>query len=308
MEYRANQALPPYTVSRLAVLHSDELSQSCSWRFGALLQLENTTALVEEDERTCTVTVSVIGPKQTEYISKIRTTLDRIFGDYRSKKPELQVEVLLPNELNDSHTMLALRQENKSLMLAENTIQDFMAAGQPYPISDMVSLQKISLDKTAQAYNLYIGQVIFAGHIGSVEAKDDHSGHNVFNFNDCSINLQGSLNDFASTLRNKFEEGDEDAADIDEAVAKLDEAQKLINENPDEEAVKQEIKMKGLLNRIKGICDDMLDENSELHKKTIKITRGLKTAQKIAKQYNDIAQWVGLPQVPKPLLGEQGKD
>jgi len=34
---------------------------------------------------------------------------------------------------------------------------------------------------------------------------------------------------------------------------------------------------------------------------------GVEVAQDISKYYNSIAQWVGLPQVPKPLLGGEDK-
>jgi hypothetical protein len=37
------------------------------------------------------------------------------------------------------------------------------------------------------------------------------------------------------------------------------------------------------------------------------VKRGFEIAQKIGKNYNDIAQWFGLPQVPKPLLGKQSR-
>ena len=49
---------------------------------------------------------------------------------------------------------------------------------------------------------------------------------------------------------------------------------------------------KGLLNRLRAICNDLQDENSELHKKAAKVKRGIQTAQKVAEQYNNIAQWL----------------
>ena len=47
---------------------------------------------------------------------------------------------------------------------------------------------------------------------------------------------------------------------------------------------------------------DLDDENSNLHKTVKGIKRGVSIAQDIAQGYNDIAQWCGLPQVPKPFL------
>ena len=102
MEYSASQALPPYTVARLAVQHSGEWDKERSWRFGAVLSWDGTEALVEESEHARSVTVYVKGPKQTEYISKLRATLDGIFNDYKnSLQPELKFEVLLTDELRN---------------------------------------------------------------------------------------------------------------------------------------------------------------------------------------------------------------
>ncbi|MCL2820949.1 MAG: NACHT domain-containing protein [Oscillospiraceae bacterium] len=82
MEYQANQPLPPYSVARLAVLHSKELDMERSWRFGAVLRWEDTDALVEEREYARSVTISVRGSKQVEYIERLRETLDSIFSEY----------------------------------------------------------------------------------------------------------------------------------------------------------------------------------------------------------------------------------
>ncbi len=51
-------------------------------------------------------------------------------------------------------------------------------------------------------------------------------------------------------------------------------------------------------------CCDKIDleaKNSKLHKTVKGIKNGVSIAQDIAKGYNDIAQWAGLPQVPKPF-------
>jgi hypothetical protein len=44
-------------------------------------------------------------------------------------------------------------------------------------------------------------------------------------------------------------------------------------------------------------------EKSTLNKAVKGIKNGVSIAQEIGKGYNDIAQWVGLPQIPRPFLG-----
>lgn len=70
-------------------------------------------------------------------------------------------------------------------------------------------------------------------------------------------------------------------------------------------ANKDEVKKKGIVNRLKRLIDEFSDEKSTLNKTVKGIKNGISIAQEIGKGYNDIAQWVGLPQVPKPFLGKK---
>jgi hypothetical protein len=63
-----------------------------------------------------------------------------------------------------------------------------------------------------------------------------------------------------------------------------------------------EIKKKGIANRLRRLVNDLEDKDSNLHKTVKGIKNGVGIAQDIAKGYNAIAQWVGMPQVPQPLL------
>ena len=139
MEYCANQALPPYTVARLAVIHSDVWDKDVSWRFGAVLCWEDTKALVEESEHARSVTVHVEGPKQKECISMLRDTLNNIFKDYESSSPELKYEIRLPeDQLRGPHKI-----DSEKLLISEAQITGNARAG-----------QKVVLDITLKGINL----------------------------------------------------------------------------------------------------------------------------------------------------------
>ena len=51
-----------------------------------------------------------------------------------------------------------------------------------------------------------------------------------------------------------------------------------------------------------ALVTELEDEKSTLHKTVKGIKNGVSIAQDIAKGYNDVGQWLGLPQVPKPFL------
>lgn len=115
---------------------------------------------------------------------------------------------------------------------------------------------------------------------------------NFENFKDCNIDLQANLNDLAGTLKRKGEM--EDAEALEDAAKALSEAEHC--------KTPEDVKKKGIVNKLKRIVDEFADENSNLHKTVKGIKTGIGIAKDIAKGYNEIAQWVGFPQVPEPFL------
>lgn len=157
MEYCASQALPPYTVARLAAVRSKDLDRTRSWRFGAVLIWKPDTtdkhqtgeeifaeALVEENERARSVIVYVKGSKKTEYISQLRSTLNSIFDSYKSSFPQLTYEVFVPASV--THKL-------QPLFLSEETIKGHLIRRRDYfepntgvliPVDDI--LKKYNID------------------------------------------------------------------------------------------------------------------------------------------------------------------
>ena len=120
----------------------------------------------------------------------------------------------------------------------------------------------------------------------------DNSINNTFNFYDCNIGLQGDLNHLAQLLTE---------------TGKKEEAKALENTANALEQLEQcksidEVKKKGLAGRLQQLAEDLGDKKSKLRKAVDGVEKGVKISQDIAKRYNAIAEWLGLPQVPKPLL------
>jgi GTPase SAR1 family protein len=322
MEYRADRALPSYTVSRLAVLHSPELDQSLSWRFGALLSWNDTVALVEEDDLSRSVIVSVRGKKQTEYISRLRASLNRIFGDYKSSRPELKYEVILSDNLP---TNVFIAHDLGHPIGGNDSINHFMQP-ESQIIGSAIAKQKIiagvSLvepQPTIVAYNMTINNqinIIGSRNVAIDGTLNDHSENTTINieFNNCSIELQGDLRSLARGFRksdvpediNLAKELEETASDIEEVVKEIPPA--AAPDSTEMNKINSSLRKKGLLNRLENLYDDLSDENSELRTKAEKFRRGVESLQTLGARYNDVAQWFGLPQVPRPFLGKQGPD
>jgi uncharacterized protein YjbI with pentapeptide repeats len=100
---------------------------------------------------------------------------------------------------------------------------------------------------------------------------------------------QGSL----SELKEKLRQGSEDLKTLDELQNTLDQIDK--SSSPDEVA------KSSAMSKFRRFLSELGDEESSLSKTIKGIKKGTDIARELAGTYNDIAQWCGLPQVPKPF-------
>ncbi|MDR2970797.1 MAG: hypothetical protein LBU83_02535 [Bacteroidales bacterium] len=285
IKYVSEQSLPPNTVCRLIVRRHEEIrSDGEVWRYGVVLKYEkNTIALVYEDDRNIVITVK--GGNKGEYISKLRETMNEIFDSYKSQKPELQYRIV---QIGENIPQQAIRQsEDDDILLPYETIKTYAEMGQQY-LHPQLRLF-INLGPTAQVFNI-TNNII---NDNSIANNSNNTITNTFNFNNCNINLQGDINSLIRALDLKKD------SDI------IEELQGIVSDLEEAETVESPEKMKksGLLAKLSHFIEDLGDENSRTYKAINGLKNGVKTAQKMAKTYNDIAQWIGLPQVPKPFLG-----
>lgn len=107
-----------------------------------------------------------------------------------------------------------------------------------------------------------------------------------------SINeLQGSLNDLKDEIIYENPELNKEFEKMEKSIEKLDTAE-----------TKDEIIKSGALNKVKRFLTEVQDTESELGKVIKGIKYGIKIAQDIGEKYNSIAEWCGLPVIPKVFL------
>ncbi|MEK7702602.1 MAG: COR domain-containing protein [Nitrospirota bacterium] len=282
LEYVAEQLLPPDTISRFIVRHHQDIKGGGKapidsllvWRRGVVLEDgKGTIALVREKERI--ISVSVRGTDRTTYISALGNTLDDIFKVYKSKKPELQYKI-------EQHGKMPTGAErDPPLWLTKATIVSHHEKHKPY--YDYMTDSNIPMAHTVNVYNIN-GENVAMGN--------QTITNTTFHFYDCNIGLQGHLNELGQLLKEAGQ--GEEAKEFTNAAKVLEEVKR--DEDP------ESVRKKGVTNRLKRLVSDLGDENSALHRHVKGIKNGIGIAQDIAEGYNDIAQWCGLPQVPKPFL------
>ena len=285
LRYKAEQPLPPNSISRFIVRHNQEIKNEKKnglvWRYGVVLEDDHSsTALVREEDRT--ISVYVKGEDKTNYISVLRETLNNIFNSYKSEKPELQYRIerfgQIPNDV----------EAKNPLWLPDRKILNQSNEDIPY-YEDMTG-EHIDLHYTVKNYNINAENLMLDGRENKF--VKDQSTHTIFNFHNCNIGLQGNLNELAQLLTEGGQK--QEAKELANTAKALEQAEACKS--------KEEVKKKGIANRLKRMMDDLNDKNSTLHKSVQGIKNGISIAQDVAKGYNGIAQWTGMPQVPKPFL------
>jgi GTPase SAR1 family protein len=285
LRYKSELPLPPNTISRFIVRHNHQIKKKknyyIAWRYGVLLEDgKGCWALVREDDRT--ISVSVKGQDKSSYLSTLRETLNDIFNSYKSKKPELQYRIERFGQISDEI------ETQYPLWLSDSKIINHSKDNIPY--YEDITKQNIDLNYTVQIYNINTNNLMLDGHGNQFFL--DRSTHTTFNFENCNINLQGNLNDLAQLLKESGNK--EEAKELIKSAKALKEAKEC--------KTKEEVKEKGIVNRLQRLVNDLEDKNSTLHKTVRGVKHGINIAQNIAKGYNSIAQWLGMPQVPKPFL------
>ncbi|MCK5720911.1 MAG: hypothetical protein KAI84_00090, partial [Gammaproteobacteria bacterium] len=260
LRYEAEQPLPPNTISRFIVRHNQEIKiendEYQVWRYGVVIEDgKGSLALVREEDRS--TSVSVKGQDKTNYISTLRETLNDIFNSYKSDKPKLKYRIErfgeIPNEV----------ETEVPLWLLERKIINYYERDKPYYDDD--TDQYIPMAGVRDIYNIKAENVIYGGQ-----------GHKIikttFNFRECNISLQGKLNDLAQLLTEGGNE--EQAKELKNAAKALEQAEKCKS--------KEEVKKKGIHNRLKRLAQDLGNEDSKLHKTVKGIKHGISIAQDIA--------------------------
>ena len=158
------------------------------------------------------------------------------------------------------------------------------------PYYDADGGRSLDLQSAVHNYQINPNNLIIGGQGHQVLA--DNSTHNTFNFYGCNISLQGNLNELAQLL---IEGGHKKEVKALENTAN-------VLEQLEQCKTPEEVKKKGLANRLRRLAEGLGDKKSSLRKAVDGIDKGIDVAQDIATRYNSIAEWVGLPQVPKALL------
>ena len=267
LRYKANLSLPSNTISRFIVRHNTEIRKENNNNY-----LVWRYGVVLDGGNN---TIALVREEDRTIQVKVKGANKTV---YISELRETLNDIF--SSYKSEKPELQYKIESLSWRSEEDIVNHY---NNNRPIYDSKSNKEIPPSKVIKKYNIKGKNItIVKGNI------------NTFNFKECSISLQGDLNSLSRDLKRK--EYKDEAKELEYAVEDLKEAESITNP--------EEIKRKGLLNKMKQILEDLGNKNSKLHKIVSGIDKGIDIAQRMGKSYNKIAQWTALPTIPDLFLGK----
>lgn len=114
---------------------------------------------------------------------------------------------------------------------------------------------------------------------------------------DSQVNLTQDFSSLLSTVSDLTNQLTQ-APDAHSTLTRLQGALETVDGNSSQD----EIKRSPIMTKLRQVLDELLNSESSLNKALEKAESGRALAAKLATQYNKIAKWCGLPQVPEELL------
>jgi internalin A len=292
--------MPKGILTRTIVKRNQDIYQNTYWRYGVLLEYEYTRAIVRERYLENKIIIRIEGNHKRELLSIIRKSIHEIHNEYNN----IDVDEMVPCNC------LECKLSNDPHFYKYATLRRYV----------LREKQEITCEKSL--LNVNIRNILTDSIIEQTDSKNpnqnttsmpnininiDTSNKNEIN-NEVNIQISNevliSINGLISELENLKEEfksgstGDESKT-IDSEFSKIEPA----IENLKSAKNKSDID-KTKLSKIKIFLEKVSNGTSKVNDLLKKIDGGLTMIKSLAKYYNSIADWTGLPQVPKILLGQ----
>jgi internalin A len=291
--------MPKGILTRTIVKRNADIYKNTYWRYGVLLEYEDTRAIVRERYLENKIIVKLEGAHKKEFLSIIRKTIQEINSEYNN----IVVDEMIPCNC------LECKISNDPFFFKYVTLRRYLQRERQEIVCDK-SLLSINIK------NLFTDTIIEPS-----ETKDSNPNTtsmpnikiNIENVNtnqnklssdisiEISTEIQVSINGLVSELNNLKDEmiescNPEEKDVIGTEFKKLESSIKNLEESKN----KNEID-KSKLSKIKIFLDKLGDSTTKIGAALKKVEQGVSLLRNLAKYYNSVAEWTGLPQVPRVL-------
>lgn len=116
--------------------------------------------------------------------------------------------------------------------------------------------------------------------------------------NEITIEIRSSINEMYGAISDLKDEVLYEDSNLEKEFDKLEKS----IEKLDKAETKEEVVKSGTMNKVRRFLDELQDDSTEIGKVMEKVKYGVEIAQNIGEKYNAIAEWCGMPVIPKVFL------
>ncbi|MFE4076980.1 COR domain-containing protein [Peribacillus sp. YIM B13477] len=276
-------------------------NKKACWKKGAFLKYKDAVARVRllESLTNKRIEISVTGNSlrnKQELLKQIRLYFDQIHESMKKLKVTEFIKCNCSSEcmqLHDYNLLLRYEQNSRKHIVCNTSLKDVDVSSL---LDGIASIEQRT--KKVDEFMDYPHSVIVNVPITNTTNNNNNNNNENVNVNKNTIDikytiyeLQGAVNDLRDEVQSKAPELGEELDKLEKGVNKLITAKS-----------KEEIIQSGFLRKFNRFMDEVENPDTLLGKTVKNIKGGISITQDIADQYNKIAQWFGLPVVPKPFL------
>lgn len=275
-------------------------NKKACWKKGAYLKYEKSIGLVRlfDDITERKVEISIVG-ESSRSNRDLLVIIRNYFNEIHNSVPKIKYKEYVKcncsegcTYLHDYRYLLRLEQNNMPSERCENTLQ-------------LVDVSKLldGVNNKRRKRNIWRGNmqnIHFNPQItvenNSVNSSENMNSNSVQN--EITIEIKNNINELQGSINELKDEVIYDYPELEKEFSKLEKSTEKLNSIKS----KDDIVRSGALNKIKRFLEEIQDDESELGKVIKGIKCGVKIAQEIGEKYNSIAEWCGLPVIPKLFL------
>ncbi len=297
-EFLPRSVLPRFMVQR----HRDIRQQ---WRTGVLLEDSDfeTKALVKADHEDRQISIWVNGAQPQRYFATLRKTLRDLHSDFK-KLPAVEWVPLPddPEHAIEYERLVGLEQ------MGEREYVDGITKKR-YPVAQLLD----GIERPEERLPEPMARMLEKGGLHLHFEQNQHVDVRQANVqkqlsiqqttitvevkNESVRELSSTLATLKEDLLDEIEDG-QDRKKLGKELDRVEQALAQLGEAKSQEKAKTSQAMK----RLSKFIEKLGDTGTRMGQAIQAVENGVGYAQDLAKYYNGIAQWVGLPQVPRPLL------
>ncbi|EJE4558017.1 50S ribosome-binding GTPase [Vibrio parahaemolyticus] len=310
--FKYENLLPPALFPKLLVRLSSNISADRRWRTGAVLSDSNLNvqALIEEDSVDRIIKIVVTGNQARDFFAYIRQNVRSLNG-VNSERLGVQEHIPLPD--SDGHTVSY--DELIGHELDERSEYYNGIIRKSFSVSQLLSGIE-SREETAKAVDEHKRDMTVNVH---VKTGDNHITNTNNNTNtqdqtqtatqslniDIKVELKGLKGSAENLLEDLRDDAEGDISDPTERkrfIKECDKVERALSVVEDIESKEEASQNLGSFARIKDFLENSLDKTGNIGQTMELLGNNIGKIREIAKKYNKVAGFFGLPIVPEVLL------